>query len=134
MSQQSILIIDWENELKNRMMESVNLAISALGWKELIIKAVSTPKEAEHFIDGNDVPIVFIGSDTDEADAFAMICDVRKRKKQVNFILVTEDKEYIMHAIRLGLRLSGCITQKPDPDNVKDQLLNLWFPIESLMA
>lgn len=134
MSQQYIMVIDHEKGLKDNLIVCINLAISALGWEKLRIKDVSSTKAAEQFIGKHDVPIIFIGKNTNENAVFAMIRRVKEKQKRSNFILVTDKKEYIIHAIQLGLHLSGCITQKPDLDNVKEQLLNLWFPIENLTA
>lgn len=95
------------------------------------VKVCETPAQAIDFSSTHDCPIVFTGVDLPGMNGFAMIERIRALNRRTNFILLADQKEYIMHALMLKLRLSGSIMGTPDLENVQDQLDNLWFPLSS---
>lgn len=60
-----------------------------------------------------------------------MIEQIRKQNSHTNFILLANQKEYIIQALMMKLRLSGSIMGMPDMDAIQKELDNLWYPLPS---
>lgn len=94
-------------------------------------KALPTPSEAIAFSSKHDCPVVFTAVPLYGMNSFSMIEQIRKQNSHTNFILLADQKEYIIQALMMKLRLSGTIMGMPSMDAIRNELDNLWFPLSS---
>lgn len=94
-------------------------------------KVLPTPDEAIAFSSGHACPVIFAAVPLPGMSSFSMIEQIRKQNNRTNFILLTDQKEYIIQALTMKLRLSGSIMGMPDMEMIQNELDNLWFPLSS---
>lgn len=94
-------------------------------------KVLPTPSEAIAFSSKHACPVVFAAAPLSGMSSFSMIEQIRKQNSHTNFILLANQKEYIIQALTMKLRLSGSIMGMPDMDAIQNELDNLWFPLSS---
>ena len=94
-------------------------------------KVLPTPAEAIAFSSTHACPVVFAAVPLSGMSSFTLIEQIRKQNSHTNFILLANQKEYIIQALMMKLRLSGSIMGMPDMDAIRNELDNLWFPLSS---
>ena len=124
-----MLVIDSQPE-RCRLLADL---LRQLGTQELVLpklKLCRTSSEALALAASHPCPIVFTGVLLPGMDGFSLIQQLRAINSRTNFILLADDQEYVMQALRLKLRLSGIILGLPDTETVGDQLCNLRYPLD----
>ena len=122
------LVVDNRAERRASLVRILD-SLSRQGFSIPPVKICTTPDQVIRFSAFHSCPIIFTGVDLPGMNGFTMIERVREVNRRTNFILLADNREYVVQALLLKLRLSGSITGQPDPDSVSDQLNNLWYPL-----
>ena len=90
-----------------------------------------TPGEAIAFSANHVCPVVFAAVPLPGMNSLTMIEKISEQSSNTNFILLADEKEYIIHVLMMNFRPSGCIVGMPDYDAIQNELDDLRFPLSS---
>lgn len=133
MEKKYVVVMDNDLQQHSALIACLAETMEDSAWNGFALKTIRKTEDAEQFAAEHDAPVIFI-ADMEEMAAISMIRRIREVKPRTNFIVVADKREYIVHALRMNLRLSGYILEQPSCENIKDQLDNLWYPIDTRSA
>lgn len=130
MQNEYMLVVDNSIE-RQRTLVGILKRLKALQPELPEPKALTTPGEAIAFSSKHACPVVFAAVPLSGMSSFSMIEQIRKQNSHTNFILLADQKEYIIQALMMKLRPSGSVMGMPDMDTIRNELDNLWYPLSS---
>lgn len=130
-TQAHILVLESDEKKMNSLCHCVENALTQTLKQHLDVCGFVQPGKAMRFIEQHDCPILFTGVELRGTNGLEVTKKLQSAFPDINIILITAYREYVLQALQMQLRISGYLVT-PTVAGVRDQLENVSFPVEAL--